>query len=692
MNFKFKNKIPTVRFDGFNEEKRKQKNKKEIVLSKRLLCLLGLLTVLSLILIVRLAFIQLSQGEVFEVKLEKYGTTTYSQDANRGEISDRNYTKLVKNTNVINAVYYAPKKITKEEIAFNVNFLLDNVNIDISGVTEREKKDYFILACEDIVDALITDEEREQWKKDDNYEKKLYNAKIERITIDMINKHMDETLIKKTRLQSMMEQCTSGSVVLLEGLSVEDASVIGGNSGALKGIQVDSDWQREKVFNEQFSGVLGKLTTKKQGLPAELKNELLALGYQNDSRVGASGLEAEYENLLRGIDSTYTLGYDSNGDPIINGLKTGTNGTNLRLAIDWELQQYADELITQELISRNGNPKYKYFDRMFFILMDPNNGDILVMSGKTINKETGVVSDYADGNYKSAYLIGSTTKGGTLYTAYKQGILTPGEVMMDEPIKIKGTAVKKSWSNLGAIDDITALARSSNVYMFRLAMRMGNATYGYNQPLVLDKGLFDMYRQCLGELGLGVKTGIDIPDESLGYRGPYAKRESGLFLDFVIGQYDSFTPIQLAQYASTLANRGKRIQPRLVIEGYTEDSEGNKTVTFENKTAILDDVSNQTLAFDRIHQGFRSCVTMSNGLCRATWAGKPYTVSAKTGSAQVFDSTNTDYANLLEIGWATEENPQVVYASVCPRQYDSTTAGKTAALILDRYNQKYGFK
>lgn len=687
--FKFKERIPTVRFEGFSEERRKQRNRKEILVSKRLLCLLGLLGILSVILIVRLAFIQLSQGEDYQVKLEKYGIAKYSQDAFRGEIADRDYTKLVKNTSVINAVYYAPKKIEKSEIEFNVNFLLDNVTVDVSKVTEREKKDYFIIACKDIADSLISDEEKQEWKKEDNYEKKLYSKKIERITTELMDKHMSEDMMKRARLQSMMEQCTSGSVVLLEGLSVDDASVIGQNSGMLKGIQVNSDWQREKIYGDQFSGVLGKVTTKKQGLPSELKNELLAQGYQNDARVGSSGLEAQYEKLLRGIDSTYTIGYDSTGDTIINNLNAGENGTNLRLAIDWELQQYADELITEALKAR---PNDKLFDRMFFVLMDPNNGDVLVMSGKVINRETGEVTDYADGNYKSAYLIGSTTKGGTLYTAYKLDVLQPGDIIRDEPIKIKDTPQKASWTNLGDIDDITALARSSNVYMFRLAMRMGNATYEYNQPLVLSTDLFDTYRQCLGELGLGVKTGIDVPEESLGYRGPYAKRNPGLFLDFVIGQYDSFTPIQLAQYASTLANRGKRVQPRLVIDGYTEDSDGNVLTNFENKTTILDDVSNQTLAFDRIHQGFRACVERSDGLCRASWAGKPYTVSAKTGSAQVFDENNVDHANLLEIGWASEENPQIVYAVVCPRQNTGSSAGPTAAKILDKYHQKYGIK
>lgn len=687
-HFRFKDKIPSVRFEGFSEERRSQRSKKEILISNRLLCLVVILLVLSTILIIRLASIQLLDGEMYAVKLEKYGTVSYTQDASRGEISDRNYTKLVKNSNVINAVYYPPKKIAKEEIETSVNFLMAHINIDTSGITEREKKDYFLLAFEDIAKTLVTDAEKEELKKADNYNKALYAKQISKVTPEMIAQYLDEDTLKRTRLKSTMEQTTKGSTVLLEGLTVNEASIIGENSNMLKGIQVTTDWQREKINGDNLGGVIGRLTTKKQGLPLELKTELVAAGYQNDARVGTSGLEKQYETLLRGIDSTYSVNYDANGNPIINNLSSGKGGTNLRLAIDLELQQYADQLITDTLKAKIGS---KYFDRMFFILIDPNNGDILVMSGKVIDKATGEVTDYADGNYKSAYLIGSTTKGGTFYAADKQGAFIPGEIMVDEPIKIKGTPIKASHRNLGRIDDITALAMSSNVYMFKLAMRMGGATYEYNQPINMDLKMYDVYRQSLGELGLGVITGLDVPEESLGYRGSHASRTPGNFLDFVIGQYDSFTPIQMAQFVSTLANGGKRIQPRLVIDGYEEDTELNRYTTFENETTILDDVSDREMIFGRIHEGFRACVT--RGLCKSPWAGKPYTVSAKTGSAQVFEAgTNIDYANLLEIGWASSDNPQIAYVAVCPRENTGSSAGRVAGLILDRYHQKYGIK
>ena len=153
-----------------------------------------------------------------------------------------------------------------------------------------------------------------------------------------------QTLIY-THFYYQMKSCTSGSSILAEGISEQEASIIGENADILPGINVTTDWSRQYVYDKEFAQVLGKVTTKKQGLPVELKNQLLALGYQNDSRVGVSGLEEQYEEILRGSDSSYKLNYDSKGNPIITSEKTGTAGSNIRLSIDWELQQLSDCLL-----------------------------------------------------------------------------------------------------------------------------------------------------------------------------------------------------------------------------------------------------------------------------------------------------------------------------------------------------------
>ena len=695
MAFNFKNKIHKVRFYGALEQEREQKNKQDNIVSRRLIVLLCFIIAITSVMAARLALIQFKDSDELAVKLEKYGTATYSTDAPRGEIVDRNYVKLVQNTNVICATYYAPKKIKDEQLKTSAKFLAKTINLDTSSISTRNKKDYFIIAYPDLADELVSDEEKAKLKDQNNYDSALLNLQIERITDEMLEEYMDENTLKYTHFYYLMKSRSSGSSVLAEGISEEEASIIGENIDILPGIDVTTDWSRQYVYDREFSQVLGRVTTKKQGLPSEMKNELLALGYQNDSRVGVSGLEAQYENILRGSDSSYTLNYDSSGNPIVTSTKSGTAGSNIRLSIDWELQQFADSIIEEELVKMNS--QNKFFNKMFFTLMDPYTGEIIVMSGKIINKETGEVTDYAAGNYLDANLIGSTIKGGTLYTAFKEGVITPGTTFMDEPIKIKGTKEKKSHRDLGLINEIDALAYSSNVYMFRIAMLLGGANYVYDGPLKINDEAFETLRRDLGELGLGVKTGIDIPNEAFGYRG--SKRTGGYLLDASIGQYDTYTNIQLAQYACTLANGGKRIKPHLFLDSYVTDADGLANANYTVKTEVLDDVSEQTTAFSQIKQGMRACVTRSSGTCNAYWSSKPYVTYAKTGTAEDYTGTGeTDYPNHLQIGYIqADENsePIVAFACIAIRQTTASNGSSSSAplisqQIIDKYVEKYG--
>lgn len=692
MAFKIRNKIPSIHFGGLDEEKKLHKNTKDVVVTKRIIGLLVFLLVTSVVLTGRLAYIQLRQQSLYALKLDRYATSNYTRDANRGEIYDRNGDKLVTNVTINNVVYYAPQSITREEIESTADFLVANTTIDTSHITARQKRDYFIAGFKEEAESLVSAEERADLDKD-AYE----NLILERLTDEFMDAYMSEEELEKTRLMVQMRQTTSGSAVLIEDVSVEEASVIGSNASSLKGVRVLNDFTREHIYGNDFARVLGRVTTKQQGIPADQREHLLALNYPNDARVGISGLELQYENLLRGTDSTYTLTYDENGNPIPE-YTMGKNGSNLRISIDWELQSYANEVITNELIAANNLNGNQYFDRMFLILMDPNNGDIIVMAGKQINKETGEVSDYAAGNYQAPYLVGSTTKGGTIYTAYKEEVITPGQVIVDEPIRIKGTPEKKSWRNWGPINDVEALAYSSNVYMFRIAMAIGGSNYIPNESLYMDPSTIDIYRQSVGELGLGVKTGLDVTDEASGGRG--INPNPGHVLDNFIGQYDTYTNIQLAQYTSTLANGGKRVQPRFLLDAFTIDEEGNPIITYENDVTIMGDVSEHATAFERIHEGYRACVTLPRGTCRTPWAGKPYETHVKTGTAQFIDySTNTDHPNRLTTGWGNDSqgNAQIVFSSIAYRQNTAPSGGDgsastIAALVVDRYYEKYGIR
>lgn len=696
MAYNFRNNIHKIKFYGALEQEKEQKNQQDNILTRRLIILLCFVVAISSVMVSRLAYIQFKQADELAVKLDKYGIATYTTDAPRGEIVDRNYTKLVQNVNVICATYYAPKKITDKQLKKSAQFLADTINLDTSSISKRNKKDYFIIAYPKLADDLVSEKEKNELKGREDYNDAVLKLQIERITDEMLDEYMDEDTLKYTHFYYQMRSCTGGSSILAEGLTEEEASIIGENADILPGIKITTDWSREYVYDKEFSQVLGKVTTKKQGLPAELKDELLALGYQNDSRVGVSGLEEQYENILRGSDSSYTLNYDEYGNPIVTNEKMGTAGSNVRLTIDWELQQFADQLIENEL--KTMNSQNKFFNKMFFTLIDPDTGEIIVMSGKMIDKETGEVTDYAAGNYLDANLIGSTIKGGTLYTGFKENLIEPGTVFVDEPIKIKGTPEKSSYKDMGAINEIDAIAYSSNVYMFRIAMLLGGANYVYDGPLKINDEAFDILRRDLGELGLGVKTGLDVPYEELGVHRD-RERTGGFLLDASIGQYDTYTNIQLAQYVAALANGGTRVQPHLFLDSYVTDSDGNANANYTAKTEILDDVSDQSTAFNQIKQGMRACVTRSSGTCHSYWANKSYTTYAKTGTAEDYTGTgNVDYPNHLQIGYIqADENskPVVAFACVAIRQTVASDNGSSSApyisqAIVDEYVKKYG--
>ena len=240
----------------------------------------------------------------------------------------------------------------------------------------------------------------------------------------------------------------------------------------------------------------------------------------------------QYENVLQGQRAIMKKITDKKGrimDTV--SVSGGQRGSDIVLTIDMDLQ-LAVEKIIEELLKAKKEPNTSLLDRAFVVLIDPNTGEVLTMAGKQLiqNMNTGKqeMHDFALGNIISSYNAGSVVKGATVLTGYQRGVISPGTIMYDEPLKIKDTKEKGSWKKLGKVDDIRALRVSSNVYMFKTAIKIGGGYYQYNKPLSLKKESFDMIRESFSQFGLGVSTGIDLPNESAGYKGTL--QDPGLLL------------------------------------------------------------------------------------------------------------------------------------------------------------------
>ena len=541
---------------NFNTYKENKDIKIEI--EKRYNILNFIIILALLVLVISLFVVQVVGKEKYETELENLTKTViYGESAPRGRIYDRNG-KLIVDNKPSKVIYYKkPSGITtKEEIKIAYK-LANMINLDFTKLNDYDFKVFWIKNHPDEAKEKITDEE---WKKLD--ERKLtndeiYELEIERVTAEELAVYTD--LDKKAAyIYTLMNTGYSydEKVIKNEDVTDEEYALVSENLSDLKGVNTKLDWERSYLYGSVFRSILGNVSTSKSGIPAELKDYYLEKGYSLDDRVGTSNLEYQYEDILRGKKNKYQVMSDGS----YKLLEEGKRGNDIVLTIDIELQKALEEILTEEVLNAKKEANTEYYNGSFVIISDPKTGEILAMAGKQLKQNDDgsySVIDFTSGITQSTAVMGSVVKGASHIVGYNTGALKIGEVRYDNCVKIAATPEKCSWKYLGRLNDITALAQSSNTYQYYTAINVGKGTYKYNKPLVIDKSAFTTYRDTFAEFGLGVETGIDLPNESTGIKGNDST--SGLLLDFSIGQNDTYTPIQLAQYINTIANNGTRM-------------------------------------------------------------------------------------------------------------------------------------
>ena len=192
-------------------------------------------------------------------------------------------------------------------------------------------------------------------------------------------------------------------------------------------------------------------------------------------------------------------------------IKEGKRGNDIVLSIDINLQQELENILADEVSKAKGEANTEYYDHSAAVIQDPATGEILAMASKQI--VDGKIIDNTTSILTSPVTPGSVVKGASILVGYNNNAIKIGERMVDECIQIRGVKKKCSYRTLGNIDDITALAMSSNVYQWKTAIKLTGNTYRRGMTLPLDQSAFDKYRKMYHSFGLGVKTEIDLPVE-----------------------------------------------------------------------------------------------------------------------------------------------------------------------------------
>ncbi len=667
------------------------------IMNRRFGLIIVLLISIYLVIGCRLFNLQILKNSDYNDKLAMATEKTIeSTSAPRGRIYDRNHKLLVDNEG-IKTIYYKKQNgiTTKEEIelAYEVS---NNIDIDYSKIDDNKLKDFYYKSHYKECRKKITDEEWDLYNKRKLNDKDIDKLIYERLD-DEISEYTDSDK-KAAYIYYLMNKGYSYAEKVIKNSDVTDAeyAYISENIDNLKGFNTKLDWERVYLYGDTFKSILGNVSSNTQGIPSELSEEYLKRGYTLDDRVGISYLEYQYEDYLRGTKAKYRLLSDNSYELVSEGKR----GNDIVLTIDIELQKYLEEVLSNEVLNAKGEPGTQYYNRSFAIVSDPNTGEILAMAGKQAVLKDGYyqIVDYTPGIVTLPVTPGSVVKGASMMVGYKYGAIDIGTVLNDECIKIKDTPLKCSWQTMGPIDDIYALQNSSNVYQYKIAIKVGNGSYEYNQGLVLDESAFDKYREMYAEFGLGEKTGIDLPVESLGFMGK--SRLPGHLLDFSIGQYDTYTPIQLSQYINTIANNGVRLKPYLLKEVYKPSDSGDTfgSLIYKANVTELGKLSVEKKYIDRVREGFSAVVTKGLGY---GYMGNYTNSSGKTGTSQSFIDTDDDGKVDTEtitssfVGYSPSDNPKMSIVVVSPdiSVPDSTTYGVTrniSAQIVNKYFELNG--
>ncbi len=673
---------------------RKKLNKKKSPLldeieQRRIVVILFVVALLFIILFVKLYVVMIVDSSKYKKKLDKLSyNTVEGSSAPRGRIYDRNHNILVDNIAVKTIYYTKSKKVSSSEevkLAYKVS---PHLNLDLSKLTSRAKREFYVEIHPKIAKSKIKDSEWEKLKQKKLDATDIKNLKIERITDDEINS-MNDSDNRAAYLYYLMNKgyAYDEKTIRTGDVTDEEYAYISENNEELTGFNTRLDWERVYPYGDTFKTILGKVSSASQGLPVEEKEYYLKQGYSLNDRVGISYIEKQYETYLRGTKAVYEV-INSNELKLVS---EGKRGNDIVLTIDINLQKQLEEILTDEVTKAKSEANTQYYDHSSAIIQDPQTGEVLAMASKQI--VNGTIVDNTSSVLTSPVTPGSVVKGASMLVGYNTGAVKIGEYKVDECIKIKGTNEKCSSHTLGRIDDITALAKSSNVYQFKTAMRVAGYEYKRGMGLPLVQSAFDSYRNMYHSFGLGVKTGIDLPVESLGY-GASRDTQAGNLLDFVIGQYETYTPIQLSQYISTIANSGSRIEPHLLKEVHesTNDEKLGKTI-HEVKPKVLNKIDTKEEYMQRVREGFYAVVNRSDGYGRG-YMNTAYSPAGKTGTSQSFIDTDNDGVIDKEtitsnfIGYAPSDNPRMSITVVSPNSSRPDTSTDHASLVTLRITKR----
>lgn len=677
------------------EEEREREKR---LFTRRFNLIFFLIFILFVSLVLRLAFLQLVEGDKYVRASSQLSVKPLYTKATRGWIFDRNGEVLANNKPVY-TVSFINENLSKDklaEVAGKLEELLYPVDQRYTRVKILEKMDSgWVYTPKKKEESPTKQPEKTPAESDDQVTTNTGEADNEEVEIIVPEPEEpawhfnpdDWNLVRYLDIKIPQYQPRT----IIKDVPKEVMFYIEEHRTELPGVSVEIDSIRQYKKGDVATHILGYT----KPIPANRVDEYLAKGYNPSDIVGVAGVEQYYEDQLRGTEGLKQV-------QVNNLLKTMQTeeiqsqkpGNNLVLTIDLKYQQKVEKILedgVHYLQTRPKDPLPKVTSAIA-VVMQPKTGEILALanypdydlniytspdfSERYSTEVAGREQNLALAGY---YSPGSTFKMLSVLIGLEQGLVGQYDRLPSNGSVLVGDRYLKDYKagGHGPTDARKSLRESVNSYMYYLALRLAN--YPASKSLYKEK--FSVVQYYQNQFGLGIKTGIDLPNEKEVLSG--GAKELGRLAHAMIGQYDSFTPIQIAQYVSTIANGGYRMRPHVVkeIREPVANLEGPGRLVTANEPEVLNQVNIKPENLKVVQEGMLE-VTQPGGTGYRTFMGTPFKVAAKTGTVQR-SGGNT---NGLMVGYAPYDDPEIAFVVVVPGGIGgSDSAGPIARALVDAY-------
>ncbi len=483
-------------------------------------------------------------------------------------------------------------------------------------------------------------------------------------------------------------------VTIASDIPDDVARLIEEESRGLPGVDVAVEERREYAFGPMISHILGYTGS----VTAEDIAELAAEGYLNDDDIGKTGVEATFEDVLRGEYGSMQVERDAAGRVVrtVEIERQPEAGNSLELTIDIEIQREAEEALSwaTDIVD---------LQRGVVIVMNPQTGEILAMVSQPTYDNNLFARGISNAEYQALiedpnrplvnfalseqYPPGSTYKLVTAVGALEDNLITPSTQLETAPFLEIGTYKYWEWNRrgFGPQDVYQGFAHSSDTYFYQLAGGLGA----------------DRLAHWAQEFGFGQRTGIDLPAEARGIV-PTNEWKRDVFGQEVfpgevyqagIGQgYDTATPLQVLNAYNALANGGWLYKPQIVRRVLAPD--GTVVQDFQPELIRTLDVDPETLRVMRL--AAREVITSRHTF---NLADLPIVVAGKTGTAEFgvrdaenrlpFHSWFVAFVPQFDDGQMGDPAKTDSELAIVAFAYDSNTKGNAATEIVKYFLQEH---